>query len=99
MSSSSPPNRRSATPPSGNLLDDVRLLDLHAVADLVGRSPCTVEQWIREGNFPRPLQMTPGTKRQWTTGTIRDHITKRARSHYVKKTPRGLLKHSKRAAR
>jgi len=72
-------------------LKDLRLLDLPAVADRLGRSPTTIEQWVREGCFPRPIQMQPGTKRQWPVGVIRAQIAKRARSSYVKKAPRGML--------
>lgn len=73
-------------------LDDIRLIDAHAVAYLIGRSLWTIDHWIRIGKFPRPIQARPGAKRQWKFATVRAWVEKRSHAKYRPPAPRGLLK-------
>lgn len=43
-----------------------KLIDVHAVAELVGAHPQTVRSWTRKGRFPPPQPIGPATHwRRW----------------------------------
>lgn len=73
-------------------LDAIRLLDRRQVAEAVGRSPDTLDDWVRKGLFPPPLQASAGTRKQWRLTVVRDWIEKRARTRYQKPSRRGRLR-------
>ena len=75
--------------------DEIRLLDRRQVAEAVGRSPDTLDGWVRDGLFPPPLQARPGGPKQWKLTTVRDWIAKRQRSRYQPPARRGRLRRGK----
>jgi predicted DNA-binding transcriptional regulator AlpA len=79
-------------PTDNDALDAIKLLSLKQVAAAVGRSPDTINQWCREGFFPKPLQARPGAPKQWRMKTVADWIEKRARARYTPPSPRGAIR-------
>jgi predicted DNA-binding transcriptional regulator AlpA len=73
-------------------LDEVRLLTLRQVAELLGRSADTINQWTKLGTFPKPIQSRPGAPKQWTLATVKAWIEKRQRARYSPPSRRGQLK-------
>ena len=76
-------------------LDAIKLLTLRQVAEALGRSPDTIDSWVRKGTFPAPLQALPGAPKQWRFTTVMAWIEKRARARYVPPTKRGQLKQNR----
>jgi predicted DNA-binding transcriptional regulator AlpA len=72
--------------------DTITLLSLKQVCDAIGFSSWTVEGWVREGKFPRPLVAGPGSPRRWKFIDIESWIAKRARARVPKASPRGKLR-------
>ena len=79
-------------------LDAIRLLDRRQVAEAVGRSGDTLDDWVRKGRFPPPLQARQGAPKQWRVATVRAWIEKRQRARYVAPTKRGALKRGRQFA-
>ncbi len=73
-------------------LDAIRLLDRRQVAEAVGRSPDTLDHWVRKGLFPPPLQAGAGARKQWRYATVLAWIEKRQRTRYRPPTRRGRLR-------
>ena len=73
-------------------IDEIRLLDRRQVAEALGRSPDTLDFWVRQGKFPTPIQAYPGAKKQWRLAVVKAWLTKRERARYRPPTPRGRLK-------
>jgi predicted DNA-binding transcriptional regulator AlpA len=73
-------------------LDAIKLINRRQVAEAVGRSPDTIDTWVRKGAFPSPLQALPGAPKQWRLSVVRAWIEKRSRARYVPPTKRGRLK-------
>ena len=64
-------------------LDTITLLSAKQVADAVGRSVETLNEWCRKGTFPRPMQSVPGGPKQWRLSTVKAWIEKRQRARYL----------------
>jgi predicted DNA-binding transcriptional regulator AlpA len=75
--------------------NSIKLLSRKEVAAAVGRSGDTLDQWVRKGLFPAPLQACPGAPKQWRFTTVMAWVEKRARSRYVPPSPRGQLKQNR----
>jgi predicted DNA-binding transcriptional regulator AlpA len=73
-------------------LDEVRLLNRRQVAEAVGRSPDTLDEWVRKGLFPSPMQARAGAPKQWPYRQVVAWIEKRRRARYVPPTRRGRLR-------
>src|SRR5262245_30799941 len=67
----------------------IKLLSLKQVAAAIGRSPGTINDWCREGRFPKPIQSVPGGAKQWTLATVKAWVEKRKRARYQAPEPRG----------
>ena len=81
-----------ATKMSDDKLDAIKLLTLRQVAEALGRSPTTIDDWCRKGLFPLPLQAAPGAPKQWRYSVVMAWIEKRSRARYSPPSPRGRLK-------
>jgi predicted DNA-binding transcriptional regulator AlpA len=79
--------------------DDIRLLDLRQVAGAIGRSPATINEWVRLKIFPPPFQARPGGPKAWRFSTVQAWIEKRARARYSPPAPRGQLKRGTKTGR
>jgi predicted DNA-binding transcriptional regulator AlpA len=77
-------------------LDAVKLLSRRQVAEALGRSPDTLDAWVRKGLFPAPLQAAPGAPKQWRYKTVMTWLEKRSRARYVAPAKRGQLKRGNR---
>ncbi len=50
-----------------------RMLKQKEVADWLGVSPGTIARWVEQGDFPKPVKVTPGTVR-WRQSDVERHI-------------------------
>lgn len=50
--------------------DRVRLVRKSEVLELLGISGWTLDQWLREGRFPRPLYTSDGAPARWRLAEI-----------------------------
>ena len=44
---------------------------------IIPASPETIYRWVREGRFPRPFMLAPGTS-VWFVDEVEEHMAKRA---------------------
>jgi predicted DNA-binding transcriptional regulator AlpA len=75
-----------------DLFENIKLLTREQVASALGCSPYTLDQRVRRGSFPRPLQAAAGGRKLWRYVTVQAWITKRERARYVKPSRRGRLR-------
>jgi predicted DNA-binding transcriptional regulator AlpA len=73
-------------------INEIKLLTRRQVAEVIGRTPDTLDFWVKQGFFPAPMQAFPGAPKAWRFAVVRDWIEKRQRSRYRPPTPRGQLK-------
>jgi prophage regulatory protein len=57
----------------------VRTLRLKQVCARFNVSPSTVWEWVRQGRFPRPVDLGPNT-RIWLEDELDTHVLERARA-------------------
>jgi predicted DNA-binding transcriptional regulator AlpA len=79
-------------PKEETTLNAIKLLSRRQVAEALGRSPDTINQWVRKGLFPAPLQTAPGAPKAWRYTVVMAWIEKRSRARYVPPSKRGQLK-------
>jgi predicted DNA-binding transcriptional regulator AlpA len=48
------------------------------LAKQLGYSTYTIDRWVRQGKFPRPIFITDGSPAQWQPSTIAAWLAKRA---------------------
>src|SRR4051812_158921 len=72
-------------------LDKITLLNRRQVAEALGRSAETLDQWCKDGSFPKPIQARPGAPKQWQMSVVVAWLEKRKRSRYVPPAKRGSL--------
>lgn len=55
-----------------------RLVDIAAVADMVGHSVSSIERWVDAGKFPKPIPAPArGAKRMWRREVVEQWIADR----------------------
>ena len=75
---------------SDEKLDAIKLLTLRQVAEALGRSPTTIDDWCRKGLFPAPLQAVPVRLSSGVTPSSTG--SKNEAGRVTRRPPRGQLK-------
>ncbi|OLB74218.1 MAG: hypothetical protein AUI16_15190 [Alphaproteobacteria bacterium 13_2_20CM_2_64_7] len=75
------------------------VLTKRETAEVLGRAPETIEDWIKRKLFPPWIQQTPGGPKEQLVSVIRAHLQKRRRARYVRPMPRGALMRGKQLRR
>lgn len=78
-----------------NLLDEIRLLDRRQVAEALGITGDTLDDWVRAKAFPAPIQCVSGGPKKWRFAVVRAWLEKRARARYQPPSARGSLRRGK----
>ena len=68
------------------------LLRKAAVARVVGRTPWTIDRWVRRGQFPKPFYLVPGAPATWRRQDVEAWIEKRRHARVNKSAVKGKLK-------
>ena len=55
----------------------------------LGVTTWTIDRWLREGSFPKPVYLRKGGQPKWRMEDLRAFIEKRRRSRAPKSEPRG----------
>jgi predicted DNA-binding transcriptional regulator AlpA len=69
-------------------LDHITLLDRHQVAKLLGIRVWTLDKWVKSGQFPRAVELSPKTYR-WSVSTVSTLIERKAREPRKPRALRG----------
>jgi predicted DNA-binding transcriptional regulator AlpA len=73
-------------------LNSLKLLNRRQVAEALGRTPDTLDDWVAKGLFPAPIQAFAGAPKQWRWTVVQSWIEKRSRACYRPPAKRGRLK-------
>jgi len=72
----------------------ISVLRRSQVCKALAISTWTLERWLRAGEFPSPIYLTPTSNVSvWRLRDIDNFLTKRRRARRVKPKPRGMMKH------
>lgn len=69
----------------------VKLVRKRQVAELLGCSTWTIDQWTRRGKFPAPIFISDGAPARWRLGEIKRWLEGRERRRR-RVIPRGRLR-------
>jgi predicted DNA-binding transcriptional regulator AlpA len=61
-------------------------------AKLLATSIWSLDRWVKRGQFPPPLFLTPGSPAVWRVRDIAAFLEKRRRARRQRRAPRGMLK-------
>lgn len=81
---------------SPRAFDDIRCVSFAEVCETLGVSPWTLNRWIKGGQFPSPIYLTPTSPAKFRVRDIAAFLDKRRRGRRVKQAPRGMIKQRQR---
>ena len=76
-----------------SITEQITVLRRTDVCAALGVSPWTLDRWIRAGEFPSPIYLTPTSNvGAWRLRDVENFLEKRRRARRVKPKPRGLFR-------
>lgn len=72
--------------------DGITVLRKIVVAQRLGVSVWTLDRWVKSGQFPKPIYLTPGSPAVWRVRDIEAFLEKRKASRRIRPASRGQLK-------
>lgn len=70
----------------------VMLLNRTQVAQVLGISVHTLDDWVKKSKFPRPLALSPGHAKKWRLIDVEIWLQRKLKKPAEKPTPRGAVK-------
>jgi hypothetical protein len=73
-------------------LEGVAVISWATAAKLLGRTTGTLDEWSRQGKFPKAIQLVGGGRKEIRVATLRAWLNKRERARWQAPAKRGRIK-------